>query len=87
MAYIEVELFGGAGSQAAVVWESGRVVMVPYMVEDLVGPADAWPVNAALARLGVRSDGRSRDLFAAVGLGCHRDTDDWAMHHGEHCRR
>ncbi|MEV0352842.1 hypothetical protein AB0H88_44405 [Nonomuraea sp. NPDC050680] len=87
VAYIEVELFGGAGSQAVAVWESGRVAMAPFMDENLAGPANAWPVNAALARLGVRSDGGSRDLFAAVGLDCHRGTDDWAAHHGEHRRR
>ncbi|MFI6321303.1 hypothetical protein ACIBG8_27455 [Nonomuraea sp. NPDC050556] len=77
VAYVEVEMFGGEGSQAAALWESGEVVIAPSMDEELVGPAGAWPVNAVLGRLGVRSDGGSHDLFETVGLERHRDTDDW----------
>ncbi|MFG1947670.1 hypothetical protein [Nonomuraea sp. NPDC048826] len=87
VAYVEVDLFGGVGSQAAAVWEAGRRVMGPYLDESLTGPAHAWPVNAALARLGVRSEAGYGDLFAAVGLDCHRDTEEWVTHDGECCRR
>ncbi|WP_189788491.1 hypothetical protein [Streptomyces capitiformicae] len=45
------------------------------------GPREDWPINAALARLGVASVGPGapdyRDLFVEVGLGQGRDEEDW----------
>ncbi|MFJ8941522.1 hypothetical protein ACIRL0_38420 [Streptomyces sp. NPDC102365] len=45
------------------------------------GPREDWPINVALARLGVASAGLGapdyRDLSMEVGLGQGRDEEDW----------
>ncbi|MGK4597926.1 MULTISPECIES: hypothetical protein [Amycolatopsis] len=77
VAYVEAEYFGGAGTQFAQVWEGGETVLGPLQVdEDEPDPADGSPISQALRRLGVLK-GDHFDEFDAVGLGRHRDTDDW----------
>jgi hypothetical protein len=75
VAYVEAEYFGGAGTQAAAVWDAGRLVLGPITVEEHA-PADPSPISQALRRLGV-SAGPHVDEFAAVGLGRHRDLEGW----------
>jgi hypothetical protein len=78
VAYVEADYFGGVGSQRAVVWLRGEVVLGPLGVApgQPHGPAGS-PISRALARLGVACDG-ALDEFDTVGLGRHRETGDWA---------
>jgi hypothetical protein len=68
VAYVEAEFFGGDGEQSAFVWSDGSRVL---------GPIDSQhAINEALRFLGVQI-GNAHDEFDAVGLGRHRDTNDW----------
>ncbi|MGO8763673.1 MAG: hypothetical protein ACLQSR_00890 [Limisphaerales bacterium] len=70
VAYVEAEFFGGAGGQNAVVWSNASRVL---------GPIDSkHAINEALRFLGVQI-GRAHDEFDAVGLGKHRNTNDWIL--------
>lgn len=72
IAYLHIETFGGAPDQCVVVWDGGEVVMAEQVEE----ATDDLPSNAALRLLGVVApDGQ--DEFDTLGLGRHRDTDDW----------
>jgi hypothetical protein len=68
IAYIEAEIFGGSGMQASFIFSNGVQVGQPIVADDAI--------NQALRSLGV-SKGNSIDEFEAVGLGLHRDTDQW----------
>ena len=68
MAYIEAEIFGGDGMQAAAVWEKGTLVFGPVVAIDAI--------NQALRILGVTKNGRFDD-FDAIDLGRYRDTEMW----------
>ncbi|MFF1615049.1 hypothetical protein ACFVYA_45435 [Amycolatopsis sp. NPDC058278] len=77
VAYVEADYFGGSGTQSAQVWAGGQVVLGPLRLA--VGepiPAEGSPISRALRRLGVVK-GEHFDEFDAVGLGRHRETDDW----------
>ena len=77
VAYVEAEFFGGPGEQAAQVWDGGEAVLGPLRLgEDEPFPQDGSPISQALRRLGVAKDNHY-DEFDAVGLGRHRDTEDW----------
>lgn len=78
VAYLEAEYFGGIGSQFAVVWQRGSIVLGPLVTtEDEPPPAQGWsPISQALRHLGASADGHY-DEFDAVGLGRHRYVDDW----------
>ena len=69
VAYIETDYFGGAGEQAATVWDAGRVRMPTQQ-------ARKGPINEALRLMGVRA-GLRQDEFEAVGLDANRSNDDW----------
>jgi hypothetical protein len=69
LAYIEAEYFGGAGSQACVIFTDGRQVSQPIISSETA-------INQALHILGV-SKGNAYDEFEAVGLEKHRNTDAW----------
>ncbi|MFD0275662.1 hypothetical protein ACFVHB_17405 [Kitasatospora sp. NPDC127111] len=81
IAHVEAEFHGGDGHQSAAVWRAGARVWGPASTGDFTGPREDWPINAALARLGVvpRSTERAdhHDLFLEVGLGWEQDTDGW----------
>lgn len=80
LAYVEADFFGGVGTQAAVVWDGGRLVLGPLSARLGPGrprPRRAWPINRALRTLGVRA-GAHVDEFEAADLGRHRETEDWA---------
>jgi hypothetical protein len=80
VAYCEVELGGGDGTQAAVVWDAATIVLGPVVHElgwnEPDSPREQWPINAALMALGAVR-GNATDPFEAVGLGRHRFTEDW----------
>ncbi|MFF7458298.1 hypothetical protein [Kitasatospora sp. NPDC008115] len=81
VAHVTAEFHGGDGYQAAAVWRAGARVWGPARTRDFTGPREAWPVNAALALLGVVASGSGRadhhDLFLAAGLGGEQDMDGW----------
>jgi hypothetical protein len=78
-AYIEAEFFGGAGMQAAFVWEEGRMAFGP----EISGGA----INAALRQLGIQDEATAtlhglplmpgKDPFDMTGLGRHRSVEGW----------
>lgn len=68
LAYIEAEFFGGAGTQACVLFNDGRPVDQPIVSETAI--------SHALHILGVSKE-NAYDEFEAVGLGKHRDTESW----------
>ncbi len=69
VAYVEAEYFGGTGTQAAAVWDGGRLIWGPRR-------AQQDPVNHALRLLGVRRTA-SQDEFQCAGLDRHRHLHDW----------
>jgi len=68
VAYIEAEFFGGDGSQSAIAWNAGSRVLEPIHEQNAI--------NRVLKLLGVDRK-NAHDEFDAVGLGKHRDTNDW----------
>jgi hypothetical protein len=77
LAYIEADYFGGTGTQAAQAWDAGKVVLGPlHLTEGEPLPTTGSPISQALRRLGA-TKGNHIDEFDAVGLGRHRNTDDW----------
>lgn len=68
LAYVEAEFFGGAGAQAHALFSAGKMVG-PVVVSDVA-------INDALRHLDVQK-GEVTDEFDVVGLGQHRNTDDW----------
>ncbi|RZS40911.1 hypothetical protein EV193_103226 [Herbihabitans rhizosphaerae] len=81
IAFCQADFFGGTGGQSSIVWRDGAVVLGP--VHTFLGdgdnpPASAWPINAALAELGVVAGGL--DAFDTVRLGGRRRTERWLEH-------
>ncbi|MFJ9787501.1 hypothetical protein ACIRSS_48550 [Amycolatopsis sp. NPDC101161] len=77
ISYVEADYFGGIGAQSAQVWKNGQVVLGPlHLPEGKPMPAEGSPISRALRRLGAVK-GKHLDEFDAVGLGRHRETDDW----------
>lgn len=68
VAYIEAEYFGGTGSQNAMVWDSSQVIFEETLSQSAI--------NRSLEILGVCKL-QGKDEFDTVGLGRHRDTEDW----------
>ncbi|MFF5451975.1 hypothetical protein ACFY40_12135 [Streptomyces sp. NPDC012950] len=81
VARVEADFWGGDGEQTAALWRAGVREWGPVRASEFSGPRRDWPINAALARLGVAPAGPGapdhRDLFAEVGLGRGRDEEDW----------
>ncbi len=68
LAYIEAEYFGGQGSQASLQFANGLLVDPPLL--------NAEAINQVLRWLGVHC-ADDLDEFDTVGLGVHRDTEEW----------
>jgi hypothetical protein len=68
VAYVEAEFFGGDGGQGAIAWNAGYRVLEPINEQNAI--------NRVLKLLGVDRK-NAYDEFDAVGLGKHRDTNDW----------
>jgi hypothetical protein len=84
IAYLEADIFGGTGQQASVLWERGELALGPLVdpePESLVvrGDRPEWPFNQVLRRMGVAVAPGQPDEFATVGLGRHRETEDWLV--------
>jgi hypothetical protein len=85
IAFVQADFFGGDGHQSATVWRDGALSWGPAFDDEFDGPRERWPINAALAQLGVQPSGhtyswdpdRTMDLFDEVGLGFERDVADW----------
>ncbi|MFF3373040.1 hypothetical protein ACFYXF_08765 [Streptomyces sp. NPDC002680] len=81
VAHVKADFWGGDGDQVAALWRAGVREWGPVHASEFSGPREDWPINAALARLGVASAGPGapdhRDLFVEVGLGQGRDEEDW----------
>lgn len=81
VAHVQADFWGGEGDQTAALWRAGAREWGPVRTSDFSGPREGWPINAALARLGVAPAGPGapeyRDLFVEVGLGQGRDEEDW----------
>lgn len=77
VAYVEADYFGGVGTQNALVWDEGKIVLGPLrLAPGDPSPTTGTPISQALRRLGA-AKGDHVDEFSAVGLGRHRYTDDW----------
>ena len=68
VAYVEAEFSGGEGIQASALFHRGSVQDPPRLATDAI--------NVALQALGVNPPAGT-DEFSAVGLGAHRDTEQW----------
>ncbi|MER6559590.1 hypothetical protein ABT300_18020 [Streptomyces sp. NPDC001027] len=81
VAHVQADFWGGEGDQTAALWRAGVREWGPVHTSEFSGPREDWPINAALARLGVAPAGPGaadhRDLFVEVGLGEGRDEEDW----------
>ncbi|MCE9637609.1 MAG: hypothetical protein K8T90_18070 [Planctomycetes bacterium] len=69
LVYLETDYFGGVGTQAAVAYRHGDVLVGPRASE-AVGP-----INDALRAIGVRVVHPAIDEFDSVGLQHHRQFD------------
>jgi len=85
VAYLEIDFFGGIGTQSSVVWSDQTVHAGPHSHDfnwhgfdrgEPDPPREQWPVNAALIALGATHH-PSSDAFDALGLGRHRNTGQW----------
>lgn len=79
IAYLEADMWGGPPAyQSAAVWHQGTIVLAPRRAEigPRHGPIHSWPINTALACLGLVPSGPV-DLFEDVGLGRHSRTRAW----------
>ena len=74
VAYVEADYFGGVGTQGAVAWHNGRVILGPLVTER--EPSRAAAINRALRLLGATAD-EAVDEFGAVGLSRQRSTEAW----------
>lgn len=72
LAYLEAEFISGEGTESAIVWRDGTVVLGPLR--------GTGAVNRALRCLGVSVSPRSEE-FEAVGLGKHRSPEEWLAGH------
>jgi hypothetical protein len=76
--YIETDYFGGVGSQAAIAWNGGRILIGPCLTTTfwdglsfVSRPPGERAINLILGELGVRAVGKL-DRFDSLGLGNHR---------------
>ncbi|WHO71438.1 hypothetical protein [Rhizobium sp. BT03] len=78
LVYIEMQYFGGTGSQAAAAFAEGEMLFCAAtpVSQDPIRPTD--PVNTALRSLGVDAAG-SADAFDALGLGRFRHLEDLGL--------
>ena len=78
LAYVEAEYFGGIGTQHAVVWREGSTAYGPAGTQD-EAPSTRGdsPISRALHYIGATRTPAEHDEFAALGLGRHRQLEDW----------
>lgn len=78
LAYIETNYFGGAGMQAAAVYQDGQTLLRSATATGPRLSGRDSPVNGALRALGV-SPSPGRDEFEAAGLDRFRSLDDLGL--------
>lgn len=66
LVYLETDYFGGVGTQAAVAYRHGEVLVAPR------ASAEIGPINDALRAIGVRVLRPAIDEFDSIGLQHHR---------------
>jgi hypothetical protein len=79
IAYVVADYFGGAGSQQAIVWKDGQIVMMdaPQGIGGYpTTPENSFPINVALRALGVVRSATD-DEFVELGLLQCQDREDW----------
>lgn len=84
IAYVETDYCGGIGSQSAVLWRAGSVVLGPLHSGISVRPGKSvgeLPINQVLRCIGVVAQ-KPLDEFDTIGLGLKRSTEDWVDHGG-----
>jgi hypothetical protein len=69
VAYIEVEYFGGEGGQSGIIWKDGKRIFEKEFDQEVV--------NSILRKFGVVKGKSKRDELDTIGLGRHRNTEDW----------
>ena len=69
--YLEIELFGGYGERAVVLWENQKAVLGPIMSEDTSAVS-----NQLFALLGVQKQNKY-DEFDALNLSKYRSSEEW----------
>lgn len=69
VAYIETDLFGGLGRQAAALFQNGELLLPPQEVDCFTQwvEREQRPINQVLRRLGVQKQ-QAEDEFSALGL-------------------
>ena len=76
LAYCETDYFGGAGTQAALLYENGRQKSPPILTTDNYGaekaPVDKRAINKVLKEFGIKKT-EGKDEFDSVGLGDFRN--------------
>lgn len=60
VAHVEADFWGGDGYQTAEFWRAGVREWGPETTSEFGGPREDWPINSALARLGVAPAGHVR---------------------------
>ena len=75
VAYLETDYFGGAGTQAAIAWQDGRIILGPQKTENEKSLA-AGAINKALQQIGVARI-EDKDAFDSLRLGRHRSNEAW----------
>jgi hypothetical protein len=76
VAYFDISYMGGSGCQTTVVWNNGEKILGPIVDSTAPPPGHDGAVNKALRILGVVTSGK-KDEFDIIGLGRHRETEDW----------
>jgi hypothetical protein len=82
IAYIEAEFFGGRGTQSAIAWADGAVLLGPLHTQTHDGEesgyvtADDLAINQVLRVLGVTTTG-GEDELSTLGLGRFRNPTEW----------
>jgi hypothetical protein len=82
VAYVEAEFFGGRGTQSAIAWQGGTIVVGPLHTQTHDGEEDGYvttaelAINTVLRAFGVVAVG-DNDEFDSLGLGRHRETAAW----------
>jgi len=74
LSYVEIEYFGGEGGQSGIIWKDGKRIFEIEFQQEVV--------NAILREFGVEKEEKMRDEFDTVGLGRHRNTEDWIKEGG-----
>jgi hypothetical protein len=84
LGYIETDFFGGCGTQSAIAWNKGKILLGALKSEIIWNgksyeetPTGKSAINQILSALGVWTD-QKKDEFDMLGLGHFRDTESAA---------